>query len=43
MRTRADRSNDYGVSDDDDGASQEEMPFEKVLHEIHAFLALVRM
>jgi hypothetical protein len=39
----AERSNDYGVSDDDDGASQEEMPFEEILHEIHPFLAFMRM
>jgi hypothetical protein len=32
----ADRSHDYGASDDDDddGVSQEEMPFEEVLHEM---------
>jgi hypothetical protein len=41
----ADRSDDYGASDDDDddGASQQEMTFEEVLHEIHPFLALMRM
>jgi hypothetical protein len=41
----ADRSDDYGASDDDDddGASQEEMAFEEVFHEIHPFLALIRM
>jgi hypothetical protein len=39
----AERSDDYGASDDNDGASQEEMPFEAVLHEIHPFLALMRM
>jgi hypothetical protein len=39
------RSDDYGASDDDhdDGASQEEMPFGEIVHEIHSFLALMRM
>jgi hypothetical protein len=41
----ADRSDDYGASDGDgdDSPSPEEMPFEEVFHEIHAFLALIRM
>jgi hypothetical protein len=39
----ADGSDDYGASDDDDGASQQEMAFEDVLHEIRLFLALMRM
>jgi hypothetical protein len=39
----ADRSDDHSISDDDYGASQEEMPFEEVLHEIHPFLGLMRM
>jgi hypothetical protein len=43
FRMMADRSDDYGAFDDDDGTSQEEMPFEEVLHEIHLFLALMRM
>jgi hypothetical protein len=30
----ADHSNDYDASDDDDGASQDQMPFEEVLHEM---------
>jgi hypothetical protein len=35
----ADSSDDYGASDDHDGASQEEMPFEAVLHEMLAIIA----
>jgi hypothetical protein len=30
----ADGSHDYGTSDDDDGASQEETPFKEALQEI---------
>jgi hypothetical protein len=41
----ADRPDDHSASDDgdDDGASQEEMPFDEVFHEIHPFLALMRV
>jgi hypothetical protein len=39
----ADRSNDYDASDDDDGASQDDMPFEEVFRKIHPFLALMRI
>jgi hypothetical protein len=35
----ADGSDDHGASDDDDGASQEEMPFEEVLHEMLGIIA----
>jgi hypothetical protein len=34
----ADRSDDHGASDDDDGASQE-MPFQEVLHEMLGIIA----
>jgi hypothetical protein len=41
----ANHSDDYGASDDndDDGASQQEMPFNEVFHEIHPFPALMRL
>jgi hypothetical protein len=35
----ADRSDDYGASDDDDGASQEEMPFEEVFSQMLGIIA----
>jgi hypothetical protein len=35
----AEVSDDYGTSDDDDGASQEDVPFEEVLHEILGIIA----
>jgi hypothetical protein len=38
----ADRFDDYGASDDDDGASQEEMPFEEVAITINSLINIFR-
>jgi hypothetical protein len=38
FRAIARGSNDYDVSNDDDGASQEGAPFEEVLHDILAII-----
>jgi hypothetical protein len=35
----AEGSDDYGASDDDDRASQQEMPFQEVLHEMLGIIA----
>jgi hypothetical protein len=38
-RAIADACNDYGTSDDSDGAPQDVTPFEEVLHKMLALLA----